>query len=63
VFLSDAFYTGPDGVRLDESIVPEVLVDERSRTLSDADVTLKDIALERALELVLERQQTSKKAA
>jgi carboxyl-terminal processing protease len=63
VFLSDAFSTGPDGVRLDESIVPEVLVDESSRTLSDADVTLKDIALERALELVLERQQTSKKAA
>jgi carboxyl-terminal processing protease len=63
VFLSDAFYTGPDGVGLDESIVPEVLVDDSSRTPSEADVALKDIALERAVELILERQRASKKAA
>lgn len=50
LFLTDAFYAGPDGSPIDTGLEPEVLVTEASRNLSEADVPLGDLILERGLE-------------
>jgi carboxyl-terminal processing protease len=47
--LSDAFYTGPDGELLDSSIEPDLLVDERSRTLREKDLSVDELILQRGL--------------
>lgn len=47
--LTDAFYTGPDGELLDSSLEPDLLVDERSRTLREQDLTLDELILRRGL--------------
>ena len=47
--LTDAFYTGPDGELLDDSLEPDLLVDERSRTLREQELTLDELILRRAL--------------
>ena len=58
--LTDAFYTGPDGVRIDESIVPELRV-ERFPSGDDE----SDVVLEEALRLLRESReaQAEEKAA
>jgi carboxyl-terminal processing protease len=48
--LSDAFYTGPKGERIDSSLEPDTLVDERSRTLRDKDLSIDELILRRGLE-------------
>jgi carboxyl-terminal processing protease len=49
VELTDAFYTGPKGKPLDESIEPDQEVDERSRTLREKDLTLDELILQRGV--------------
>lgn len=50
VRLTDAFYTGPDGVLLDRSLEPELVVSETSRSFAEAEVPLDELILKRALE-------------
>ncbi len=61
VHFTDAFYSGPDGEKIDRSLVPEVLVTEASRRLSESDVPFDELVLERALERV--RDDAVKRAA
>lgn len=58
---TDAFYAGPDGERIDNSLVPEVLVTEASRRLSESDLPFDELVLDRALERL--REDLEKKAA
>lgn len=60
--LTDAFYTGPDGELLDESLEPEVLVSERTRTLSEKDLTLDELILRRGLEALRDGVEVKKAA-
>jgi carboxyl-terminal processing protease len=48
--VTDAFYTGPGGEVIDDSVEPDVLVSERSRTLQDRDLSLQDLILRRGVE-------------
>ena len=61
--LTDAFYTGPDGELLDDSLEPDLLVDERSRTLREQDLTLDELILRRGLAAAREDAAGAKKAA
>lgn len=56
VHFTDAFYAGPDGERIDSSLVPELLVTEASRRLSESDVPFDQLMLDRALERLREDQ-------
>jgi carboxyl-terminal processing protease len=49
VELTDAFYTGPKGKPVDDSIEPDQEVDERSRTLREKDLTLDELILQRGV--------------
>ena len=62
VELTDAFYTGPKGKPLTESIEPDQEVDERSRTLREKDLTLDELILQRAIS-ALEKPATPAPAA
>ena len=57
LFLTDAFYTGPDNEPLDSSLVPEVPVNEGNRNLSEADVPLSELILRRGLERLREADE------
>ena len=58
VHFTDAFYSGPDGVKIDTGLIPEVVVSESSRRLSESDVPFDELMLERALErLAAEAQE------
>jgi carboxyl-terminal processing protease len=61
--LTDAFYTGPDGELLDDSIEPDLLVDERSRTLSEQGLTLDELILRRGLGALRNAPAEVKRAA
>lgn len=66
VELTDAFYTGPKGKPVDESIDPDQEVDERSRTLREKDLTLDELILQRgvgALEKPAAPEPVTQKAA
>jgi carboxyl-terminal processing protease len=52
LFFTDAFYTGPDGSALKESLEPDHLVDASSRRFGDRDEPVGDLILERGLERV-----------
>lgn len=56
---TSAFYTGPDGEALRESLVPDVRVDERSRSLAETDEPLEDLILERGLSVLKEEGEAS----
>ncbi len=63
---TDAFFTGPDGEPLREGLVPDLRVDDRSRTLAEVDEEINDLILERGLELLADEDEESepvKKAA
>ncbi len=47
---TDAFYTGPDGEPLLESLKPDVQVSNRSRTFSDREVPVHELILREGLE-------------
>jgi carboxyl-terminal processing protease len=60
---TDAFYSGPDRKPLDESLVPDVAVDERSRTFEDKDTPLDDLILKQGLRRLAAEPEATKKAA
>lgn len=59
--LTDAFYTGPKGELIDESLEPEVEVTERSRRLGERELELDELILRRGLGVLAGEEQ--KKAA
>jgi carboxyl-terminal processing protease len=59
--LTDAFYTGPDGELLDESLEPDLVVDERSRRLGERELTVDELILQRGIGVLSGEEQ--KKAA
>ncbi len=63
LFLTDAFYTGPDEEPIQTSLEPELLVSESSRNLSEAEVPLQELILKRGLERLREAQPPLKKVA
>lgn len=63
LFYTDAFYVAPDGTVLNESLQPDVRVTGSSRRLAEADRSLEDLALDRAIEVALESEEVAKKAA
>jgi carboxyl-terminal processing protease len=66
LFFTAAFYTGPDRKPINESIKPDLVVDERSRTFLEKDVPIGDLILRRGIDRLLGREQpaeAAKKAA
>ncbi len=64
LLFTDAFYTGPDKQPLDESLKPDLLVDERSRTFLEKDVPLGELILQRGVKRLLGTDgDAAKKAA
>jgi carboxyl-terminal processing protease len=53
LFYTEAFYTGPDGKPLLEPLRPDLLVDERSRTLPEKDVPMAELILKRGVHRLL----------
>ena len=53
LFFTEAFYTGPDGKPLQEALRPDVVVDERSRTLLEKDVPMTDLIVDRGVRRLL----------
>jgi len=54
VLLTDGFYTGPDGVIIDEGLEPDIVVDGASRGFDENEVSLEEITFRRGLERLLE---------
>ncbi len=63
LFLTDAFYTGPDEAPLQSSLEPELQVTEANRNLSEADVPLRELILKRGLERLRDAQAPLEKVA
>lgn len=61
--ITDGFYTGPDGVPMDEGVEPDVAVGDRSRSFAELEESLEDLTLRRALELVADSEQKLDEAA
>ncbi|HVT60462.1 MAG TPA: S41 family peptidase [Thermoanaerobaculia bacterium] len=62
LFFTDAFYAGPDGKPINESLKPDLQVD-RTRTYLEKDVPLGVLILRRGIHRLLEGPETAKKAA
>ncbi len=60
---TDAFYSGPDRKAIDASLIPDVPVDERSRTFEDKDTPLDDLILKQGLHRLTAEPEAAKKAA
>lgn len=54
--LTDAFYTGPDGVSLDTRLEPDVTVRDTSRRFGEQDVPLSELIRRRGIDLLLEAE-------
>lgn len=63
LFLTDAFYTGPDDAPIRTGLEPELRVSEATRNLSEAELPLRELILKRGIERLLEAQPTLKKVA
>lgn len=64
LFFTDAFYTGPDQKPITESLKPDVLVSERTRTFLEKDLPMRDLILRRGVHHLLdESAEPAKKAA
>ncbi|HYH44332.1 MAG TPA: S41 family peptidase [Thermoanaerobaculia bacterium] len=64
LLFTDAFYTGPDKQPIDESLKPDLVVDERTRTFIEKDVPLGELILQRGVQRLLGTDgETAKKAA
>jgi carboxyl-terminal processing protease len=57
LLLTDAFYTGPDNEPIDESLAPDLSINNESRRFADRDLSLDELILERGLELLLEDRE------
>lgn len=53
LLFTEAFYTGPDKLPLNESLKPDLLVDERSRTYLEKDTPMSELILRRAVRRLL----------
>lgn len=64
LLFTDAFYTGPDKQPIDESLKPDLVVDERTRTFIEKDVPLGELILQRGVQRLLGTDgEAAKKAA
>ncbi len=63
LFLTDAFYSGPDGEPIDGSVVPEILVTESTRRFSESEKPIEDLILERGLEVLRAVEEPLRKVA
>ena len=62
--VTEAFFTGPDGVPVDEGVQPDVAVGDRVRSFGELDQPLEDLILKRAFDVLRgERGESQKKAA
>jgi len=61
--LTTAFYTGPSGKPISEGLAPDVLVDDLSRTFDEADRPLRDLILDRGIEVLRGDGDSARKAA
>jgi len=53
VLLTDAFYSGPDGELINESLIPDVRVTDFGRQIAGQDEDQDDLTLERGLDVLL----------
>jgi carboxyl-terminal processing protease len=63
LFLTDAFYTGPDKKPINESLKPDQQVSERNRTFLEKDLPLGEIILRRGMQRLLAEPAHSEAAA
>ena len=63
VVLTDAYYTGPDGEPISTSLVPDEVVSERLRPLSEEEGETEDRTLQRGLELLAEEEDATEEVA
>lgn len=64
LMFTDAFYTGPDRKLLNEGLQPDVIVNERSRTLLEREAPLSELILRRGVRHLLgQDEEPAKKAA
>lgn len=64
LLFTEAFYTGPDREPIQESLKPDLLVDERSRTYLEKDVPMSELILRRGVRRLRgEEPETAQKAA
>ncbi len=61
--LTTAFYSGPAGKPITEGLAPDVLVDDLSRTFDEADKPLRDLILDRGIEVLRGDGDSARKAA
>lgn len=59
---TDAFYTGPDRQPINDSLKPDLLVDERSRTYLEKDVPMNDLILKRGVSRLLGQAEATSEA-
>ncbi len=64
LLFTEAFFTGPDKAPLKDSLKPDLLVDERSRTYLEKDVPMTELILRRGVHRLLgDEAETAQKAA
>lgn len=52
LIFTEAFFTGPSGEPLREGLVPDLRVDDRSRSLAESETPVEDLILERGLSVL-----------
>lgn len=60
---TDAYYSGPNGKAIDESVEPDVEVTASSRTFAEKDESIQDLILDRGLKALAAEGGSQKKAA
>ncbi len=63
LWLTDAFYTGPDGEPLRGSLRPDLQVNARTRTLEEAEEEVEDLILKRGLKRLMTDEPEEEAAA
>lgn len=63
LWLTDAFYTGPDGEPLRGSLLPDLMVSSRSWDFDESEAEKKDLIFERGLDHLMTDEQEEKAAA
>jgi len=63
LMLTDAYYAGPDGEPIDQSLVPDLEVEESTRRFTEQDVPVEDLILRRGLELFDREEEAEREVA
>ncbi len=63
LYFTGSFFVSPDGEVLNEAVEPDLRVTGATRSLSEADLSLDDLVLERAIGVLRELEAEEKKAA